>query len=269
MNQSRSQASCHACPNASAAPVVLLISGGTLANIVVNGLNERLGPITVIREAPESKAEVIKRRMRLLGWPTALGQVAFGLAQRIFMSAERRIHQIWEQHGLDPKLSPDIKIFDVPSVNSKACHDLLSALKPDVIGVYGTRILKPETLRAADAPFINYHAGINPKYRGQHPGYWALVSGDPEHAGVTIHLVDQGVDTGSILYQMPVRFTAADTIATYQHVQAAHAIPLFAQAINDGAHHRLNPKTVDLPSKQWFPPTLWTYMRNGVMRGVW
>jgi len=74
------------------------------------------------------------------------------------------------------------------------------------VAVYGTRILKPVTLKCASAPFINYHAGINPKYRGQHPGYWPLAQGDEENAGVTVHLVDEGVDMGSVLYQAQVKF---------------------------------------------------------------
>lgn len=119
------------------------------------------------------------------------------------------------------------------------------------------------------APFINYHAGINPKYRGQHPGYWALVHGDPEHAGVTIHLVDEGVDTGAVLYQARVAFTCEDDITTYQWLQMAHALPLFAAALEDALAQRLTPKRVDLPSRQWFPPTLWAYAWNGMTRGVW
>ena len=249
--------------------IVLLVAGGPLAEIIINGLTARLGPITVIREAPESKAAVIKRRARLLGWGAALGQTAFGVAQRIFFPGEVRTREIWSRNGLDPMPNKDVIVHDVPSVNSDACHALLRALNPDVVAVYGTRILKQATLEAVPAPFINYHAGINPKYRGQHPGYWALASGDPENAGVTIHLVDRGVDTGGVLYQARVTFTEADTIATYQHLQAAFALPLFAAALLDAHAGRLNPKQVDLPSKQWFPPTIWTYLRNGVVHGVW
>ena len=155
------------------------------------------------------------------------------------------------------------------SVNSEECRKLLKALTPGVVAVYGTRLLSRATLRAVDAPFINYHAGINPKYRGQHPGYWALASGDIENAGVTIHLVDEGVDTGSVLYQARVPFEEADNIATYQHVQAAFALPLFARALRDGLEGRLNPRTVELPSRQWFPPTLWRYLINGLTQKVW
>lgn len=250
-------------------PIVLMVSSGPLANIIINGLTERLGPITIIREQQEPKAAVIKRRARLLGWPSALGQLAFGIVQHVFVSGEVRIREIWSHYRLEPMANADAVVHDVPSVNSKACHDLLRKLKPEVVGVYGTRILQQSTLDALPVPFINYHAGINPKYRGQHPGYWAMASGDPSHAGVTIHLVDKGVDTGSVLYQSQVAFTDADTISTYQHLQAAYALPLFARALQDGIEGRLNPKQVDLPSKQWFPPTLWTYLANGMFRGVW
>ncbi len=249
--------------------IVLLTAGGPLASIITNGLAARLGPITVIEEAPEAKGQVIQRRARLQGWLTALGQVGFGLAQRLLWPNSARIGAIWTAHGLDPLPPQVLTVHRVPSVNSPQCRALLSELTPAVVAVYGTRILTRATLEAVTAPFINYHAGINPKYRGQHPGYWALASGDAENAGVTIHLVDEGVDTGSVLYQTRVTFAPEDTIASYQHLQAAHALPLFARAIEDATAGRLSPRQVDMPSQQYFPPTLWGYLTTGLMRGVW
>lgn len=254
--------------------VVILTAGGPLAPIIVNGLLARLaGPgrtLTVIEESAESKGEILRRRIRMLGWRAALGQAAFGLLQRLLgPMREKRLDSIIRETGLDARPPTGIAIHKVPSVNSDECRALLRALAPSVVAVYGTRIIRKETLRAVAAPFINYHAGINPKYRGQHPGYWALVAGDTGNAGVTIHLVDEGVDTGEVLYQSSVGFSADDSIATYQHVQAAHALPLFSAAIEDALAHRLRPRRVDLPSRQWFPPTLWDYLRNGVVRGVW
>lgn len=256
------------------ASIVILTAGGDLAPIVVNGLVHALAgqgrQITVIREQAEGKREIIRRRARILGWRTALGQAAFGLLHRLLAPArEGRLAAVVAAYGLDTRADPGVPVHDVASVNSDACRALLASLAPSVVAVYGTRILKAETLNAVPAPFINYHAGINPKYRGQHPGYWALVSGDAANAGVTIHLVDTGVDTGSVLYQAPVTFASDDTIASYQHVQAAHALPLFARAIEDALARRLAPRSVDLPSRQWFPPTIWAYLANGLVRGVW
>lgn len=250
-------------------PIVVLTAGGALANIVINGLATLLGPLTVIEERPESKAEVIRRRARKLGWITAVGQVGFGLAQRVLWPNSRRIAEIWRTHGLDPAPARQVTVHSVPSVNSPECRALLQSLASGVIAVYGTRILKSATLAAVSVPFINYHAGINPKYRGQHPGYWALAEGDAENAGVTVHLVDAGVDTGDVLYQARVTFDSEDTIASYQHLQAAHALPLFARAIEDALQGRLAPRPIDLPSRQYFPPTLWGYLATGFTRGVW
>lgn len=254
--------------------IVVLTAGGPIKPLVVNGLARALaGPdriITVIEEQPESKWAIIRRRARLLGWFQALGQVGFGVLQRLLEPCRSaRRSAILSAYDLDPGAVPGVEVHRVESVNSPECRDLLKSLAPSVVAVYGTRIIKPETLRAVPAPFINYHAGINPKYRGQHPGYWALATGDVENAGITIHLVDEGVDTGGVLYQARVAFDRDDTIATYQHVQAAHALPLFARAIEDALDGRLAPTTVAMPSRQWFPPTLWDYLRIGVTRGVW
>ena len=250
--------------------VVLLIAEGPLGHIVANDLARRWPGLVVIEEQPESKARIIKRRARLLGWPTALSQAACGLALRVLSRRSvTRAAAICREHGLVAALPPQVPHHRVASINAPATRALLTDLAPDVVAVYGTRILSRATLAAIGVPVINYHAGINPKYRGQHPAYWALSARDPAHAGVTIHLVDEGVDTGAVLHQRRVEFSPRDTIATYQLVQMAAALPLLARAIEEALDGRLAPHTVDLPSRQYFPPTLGQYVFNGCLRGVW
>jgi folate-dependent phosphoribosylglycinamide formyltransferase PurN len=250
--------------------IVLLTSGGPMAACVANALAQRFGSILVLEEEPEPKWSMLYRRARRLGWLTALGQAGCGALLRFMAGRTRaRVERIIGEHALVTTLSQSIERRQIGSVNSKACRDALRALQPRVIAVYGTRIIRRETLNATAAPFINYHAGINPKYRGQHPGYWALVNGDAENAGVTVHLVDEGVDTGDVLYQARVTFAPEDNITTYQWVQLGAALPLFARAIEDALAGTLEPQRVRLPSRQWFPPTLWAYAWNGLRRGVW
>jgi folate-dependent phosphoribosylglycinamide formyltransferase PurN len=252
------------------APVAVLIAGGPLANILVNALQAHFGPIAVLEEAPEPKLAIVRRRAKLIGWRQALGQVAFGVLQRLIArrSAER-LARIWSRHGLDPRPDPAVARRAIGSVNSEACRAALRELQPKVVVVYGTRIIRRPTLESVAAPFINYHAGINPKYRGQNGAYWARSNADPEHAGVTVHLVDEGVDTGDVLYQARADFAPDDNIATYQHRQMAVALPLLILAIEDALAGRLAPHRVDLPSRQWFHPTLWGYLETGVTQGVW
>jgi folate-dependent phosphoribosylglycinamide formyltransferase PurN len=255
---------------ADAPRIVVLTVGGPLEWITVNALARRFGPVSVLIEEPEPRSVFLKRRLRKLGPLEVAGQMAFALLQKaIARRSAARVSEIHATYGLETAPAPECPIHLVGSVNSDACRAALRRLDPDVVVVHGTRIIRRDTLRAIRAPFINYHAGINPKYRGQHGGYWARAARDLEHLGVTVHLVDEGVDTGGVLYQARVEPTADDNITTYQHLQAAVAQPLIVRAVEDALSGSLRPRRVELPSRQWFHPTIWGYLRTGLAQGVW
>lgn len=56
---------------------------------------------------------------------------------------------------------------------------------------------------------INTHPSYLPHNRGKNPYYWSIVDGTP--FGVTIHKVDDGVDTGDILWQFKIEVQPTDT----------------------------------------------------------
>lgn len=257
-------------PPAAAGLVVLLTAGGPMAACVANALARRFETVVVLQEDPELPWHMVRRRARRLGWWRVLGQLACDrLIERAARRTRPRVGAIMAAHGLDAVLDPTIAVRRIASLNTKACRDALRRLQPAAVAVCDARIIRRETLRAVPAPFIGYHAGINPKYRGRHPGYWALVNGDPQHAGVTIDLLGEGLGTGHVLYQAPVAFTREDDITTYPWVQMAHGLPLLTAAIEDALAGRIQPREVHMPSRHWFPPTLWDYAWNGVRHGVW
>lgn len=250
--------------------VALLIAGGPLGNCVANHLARRFPTLAIIREEPERKLHILRRRARREGWTTAIGQAAFGLVYKLGERMhEHRRHQVLSDAGLSPTLRSDLCINRVPSVNSDDCEALLKNFRPDVVAVYGTRLIKPELLQQVPALFLNYHAGITPKYRGQHAAYWALVRNEAHNAGVTIHNVDTGVDTGRVLYQAQIQFSKSDNIWTYQWVQLCAALPRFEEVILRALDGKLQPIVTALPSELHLPPTLWTYIWNGLTKGVW
>ena len=59
-----------------------------------------------------------------------------------------------------------------------------------------------------------------------HGGYWALVSGHPEACGVTVHLVDEGIDSGGILAQSVITPGPADCFVTYPLMQLGVGLPV-------------------------------------------
>jgi hypothetical protein len=238
--------------------------------IIINALVERFGPVTVIAEERQGKLDLIMKRMKRLGPITVLGQIGFVLLQSLIgKRSNGRINQIIAANNLDPDPNASCTVLPVGSVNAMACRAALAMVKPDVVVVIGTRIIGRQTLDAINVPLINCHSGINPKYRGQAGGYWARAMGDPENAGVTVHLVDKGVDTGAVLFQNRVEATTDDTFSSIYFLQAAAIRPLAVKAVEDALSDSLKPIRVDLPSQQYFHPTLWFYLWTGWTKGVW
>ena len=250
--------------------VVFLIGPDQIPRIMVNAMVARFGPTTVLVEDKEPTSIMVKRRARMLGWFEALGQVAFGVwLKALHKLSGKRKEEIFKDAKFVEELPSLCTVHHVPSVNSELCRNKLRALNPDLIVVIGTRMIKSATLRATDATVVNYHAGINPTYRGMNGGYFALANDEPDKFGVTIHLVDDGVDTGSIITQSTIQPKPSDNFTTYPLVLAMVGREALATAIEQVLAGELKTVDVGLPSKQWFHPTLWDYLWTGIRKGVW
>lgn len=89
----------------------------------------------------------------------------------------------------------------------------------------------------------------------------------PVNAGVTVHLVDQGVDTGGVLYQAAIKPEFADCFSTHPTLHLAAGLPLLKRAVQDARAGRLVVRIPGLSSELFYHPTLWQYLRAYV-RGV-
>ena len=75
----------------------------------------------------------------------------------------------------------------------------------DLIISFGyLHILKGDFLNSVLCPVINLHISYLPYNKGAHPNFWSFYDNTP--SGVTIHLIDEGIDTGAIIYQKYVNF---------------------------------------------------------------
>ncbi|CAN7483312.1 formyl transferase [Rhizobium sp. LjRoot30] len=250
--------------------IVLMTAGGANPRLVINALAPMFANLTVIEEQPEAKSVLLKRRARKLGWIAALGQLATMVVSRLGKNAvRRRSEAIISAHGLSDAVNPKITVIHVPSLNDPACHEAVARLQPKAVVTVSCRILSRQTLAAIPCPVINLHAGINPAYRGQMGGYWALASGDAENFGATVHLVDAGIDTGDSLYEVRPKPEKGDTMMTYPLLLTAAAIPSVVQALDDALTGRLKPYQPGGISKMHYNPTIWTWLWNGVAKGVW
>ena len=248
---------------------ILLTCEGEFGRIAANYLAPRFPELVTVIDAPLSRLGLLRGRARRKGATFAVGQAAFMAFQRLQrLYAGARIEAIKRAFQLDSgAIATEVKRMG--DVNSEACRSFFRAQRPSVVLVMGTRLIEGATLRAANAPFVNYHAGITPKYRGVHGAYWARAMGDSANCGVTVHLIDKGIDTGAILYQARIVPESQDNFSTYPYLQLAAGLPLLARAGEDASSGKLAPIKVDLPSKLWSHPTLWSYLAAGLGRGAW
>lgn len=101
-------------------------------------------------------------------------------------------------------------VFDGASVNGRFTISSLAALQPDlVLSVFFGYILKKDFLDSLRVPTVNVHPGLLPFNRGAYPNVWPIIDGTP--AGVTIHLIDEGIDTGPVIAQRAVDVEITDT----------------------------------------------------------
>lgn len=251
--------------------IVLLAGRCDSTNIVFNAINKNFGICTAIMEEREPAKKFLKRRISRLGLFTVLGQIAFQLfiAKPLGYFSQKRKQEIFETHGMDANEIPTDKITAVPSVNAASTIALLKELNPDLIIVNGTRIIAQKVLSSIQCPFINTHAGITPKYRGVHGTYWALVNDDAANSGVTVHLVDAGIDTGNIIAQAQVMPTANDNFFTYPYLQLAQGVKLLNTAVQDFFTSRLTtrPEAVG-ESKLWYHPTIFQYLYYRLVKKI-
>lgn len=246
--------------------IVVLAGDYEPGRIIYHRLTEHFDEIAFIVERPVPRTKFLQRRLKRLGFTTVLGQVLFrGLAYPLLeLSRLGRIEDIKSDFNLNDMPIRSEDTWRVESVNSEETQQLLRQHSPDVVVISCTRILRPETLACVDASFINVHTGVTPKYRGMCGGYWALVNSDFSNFGVTVHVVDEGIDTGSILGQKKIEVTSSDNFVTYPLLQLAEGLELLVDVLEQ--YFETGEMSVEesgrLTSQIWTHPTLWEYLVN-------
>jgi len=238
--------------------------------MVFNAVNGRFGIDSVVLEDRENPVAFLRRRVRKLGISTVAGQVAFQVfvAKALNALSQDRIREIEKQYSLNSRDIPKEVVHRVSSVNDDATIRLLKTIGPGLVLVSGTRIISKKVIDAVGCPLINIHAGITPKYRGVHGAYWALANDDPENCGVTVHCVDKGIDTGSVLSQQRIEITKKDNFATYPMLQLACGIDLLCAAIEAHRENRIPAVHPPSESKLWYHPTLFQYAYYRIIKHV-
>jgi methionyl-tRNA formyltransferase len=107
-----------------------------------------------------------------------------------------------------------LKIYQPEKIGTASSIAQLRYLKPDliVVAAYG-QILPKDILNLPKYGCLNIHTSLLPKYRGASPIHSAIAAGEKQ-SGVSIMWMDEGLDTGDILLQEPVKLRRRETAET-------------------------------------------------------
>lgn len=237
--------------------------------VIYNNISKEYNIFKIIIEKKPSAVKFFSKRIQNLGMKKVLGQLCFFLFNVFYKRFSKKlINSLIQRYEFITSDIPDSKTIHVDTINSQIVIDKITEISPHIIVVNGTRIISKKVLNSTDAIFINSHLGITPKYRGVHGGYWALINDDPDNFGVTVHLVDSGIDTGSIIFQEIAEYSEKDNFNTYSIRQLNVAKKL----INNSIEHVINKnlKTVDNKAQSilWSHPTLFEYLSFWIKKGI-
>ncbi len=121
----------------------------------------------------------------------------------------------------------------------------LASFKPDIIVVAAFGQILPQSV--LDIPAyrcINVHPSLLPKYRGTSPVTAVILAGE-EFTGVSIMLMDRGLDTGPVLVQAQIPVAAQDTTGSLTDKLSLIAAHLLAEALSRWSRDELTPRPQD------------------------
>jgi methionyl-tRNA formyltransferase len=81
-----------------------------------------------------------------------------------------------------------------------------------IVVAYG-KILPLSLINTAELGYLNVHFSLLPKYRGAAPVQWAIINGEKE-TGVSTFWLDEGIDTGKIIFQKKITIEDTDKVNT-------------------------------------------------------
>jgi methionyl-tRNA formyltransferase len=121
----------------------------------------------------------------------------------------------------------------------------LRSLAPEVIvGIAYGQLIVPEVLAIPPRGVLNVHPSLLPRWRGASPVAAAIVAGD-EETGVTIMLMDEGLDSGPILSQKARIISPTDTTGSLTEVLAEEGAALLAGMLPRWLAGEIEPRPQD------------------------
>lgn len=138
-----------------------------------------------------------------------------------------------QQHGITVVQPPTLKTFHL----DKDTYDIA------ITAQYGL-LIPAHIFTETKSGCINVHTSLLPKYRGASPIQSALINGETE-TGVSIMIMDAGMDTGPILSQEKITISPHETYLELDQRLARIAAPLLGDTVEKYIQGKITPHAQD------------------------
>jgi methionyl-tRNA formyltransferase len=145
----------------------------------------------------------------------------------------------------DAARSLDLPLLEVDRIRDGGGFDALDALEPDalVVVAYG-EILTPDVLDIPRLGAVNVHFSLLPRWRGAAPVQRTLLEGD-EVTGVTVMLMDEGMDTGPVLARVETEIESEEDAGSLGARLAEMGAPLLVETLRGLDDGTVEPRSQD------------------------
>lgn len=150
-----------------------------------------------------------RRATKRIGW---VGAVTY-VARRRLQSPFARPGFLWRGRQLErdyDRLARRVEY--APTPRSRAAVEALQRAEPDLCLLAQSGIVPASALAIPRMATLNAHPGILPEYRGVDTELWAIYEARFDSVGCTLHVVDDGIDTGPILEVRPHHWVGDETL---------------------------------------------------------
>lgn len=142
-----------------------------------------------------------------------------------------------------------VRLLRVRSLETDRSVQAVEGTGTDAVIYCGGGILRRRFL-AASPRVLNAHAGPLPQVRGMNAAEWALLLGEPPE--VTVHLIDEGIDTGPILLRKRYDRSGLESVQQLRDRAVATGVRALLELVDSGRWNEPGTRLVTSPTRQCF-----------------
>ena len=225
---------------------MLIQRGVTVSSIYVRKL---INPSRVLSEYRRDGSRLLKKVWKKL----FLRQAAYhnGNFENLISFRKSNNISISKLDEFQSKYS--IPVIPCSNLNDTAVINGLREIQPDLVVFTGGGLIRQDVLSNSGNGVLNCHMGLLPPYRGMDVVEWPILEDHIDQIGITVHFMDQGLDTGDILQTRQIPTIPSENISELRD----RIEPIMCQTLVDSCINFLNGKIKRQPQeilsgKQYF-----------------